>query len=201
MAGASFCTGAICNTTGDCCRVAGAGFGLSADGTSCGACPAGQFKSDAGAGLCSLCPSGQYSGVEGATSDTVCTICGGFTNAAQSTCSGGGMQWVLGSWGSQSCDAVCWSQGTAMTCYGAAAFKEVTSLAYFEDNVNNGQLGCSGGTSSSSWSYAPYQSSSSCYQGGGGTCGASSSSRTRFCPCACPAGKYSSTGSTAACQS
>ena len=131
MAGASLCTGTSCATTGDCCRVAGAGFGLSADGTSCGACPAGQFKSDTGAGLCSLCPSGQYSSVEGATSDTVCTICGGFTNAAQSTCTGGGMQWVLGSTAGQSCDAVCGSQGTAMTSYGAAAFKEVATLVEF----------------------------------------------------------------------
>ena len=88
-----------------------------------------------------------------------------------------------------------------MTCYGAAAFKEVTSLAYFEDNVNNGQAGCSGGTSSSGWNGAPYQSGSYCYYGDDGTCDSSTSSRTRFCPCACPAGQYSSTGSTAACQS
>ena len=114
------------------------------------------------------------------------------------------MQWVLGSTAGQSCDAVCGSQGTAMTCYGAAAFKEVTSLTHFEDNVNNGQAGCSGGTSSPSSyysSYAPYQSGSSCYYRDDGTCGSSNSYRTRFCPCACPAGQYSSTGSTAACQS
>ena len=149
-----------------------------------------------------MCPSGQYSGVEGATSDAVCTTCDGFTNAARTTCTGGGMQWVLGSTAGQSCDAVCGSQGTAMTCYGAAAFKEVTSLAYFEDNVNNGQAGCSGGNSSTSSSAAPYQSGSSCYYGDDGTCGSShSSSVTRFCPCACPAGQYSDTGSTAACQS
>ena len=111
------------------------------------------------------------------------------------------MQWVLGSTAGQSCDAVCGLQGTAMTCYGAAAFKEVATQAYYEDNVNNGQAGCSGGTDSSSDSYAPYQSGSSCYYGDDGTCDSSLFDTTRFCPCACPAGQYSDTGSTAACQS
>ena len=111
------------------------------------------------------------------------------------------MRWVLGSTAGQSCEAVCGSQGTATTCYGAAAFKEVTSLAYYEDNVNNGQAACSGGTSTSSVSYAPYQDGSSCNYGDDGTCASSSSSYIRFCPCACPAGQYSATGSTAACQS
>ena len=111
------------------------------------------------------------------------------------------MQWVLGSWVGQTCDAVCGSQSTVMTCYGAAAFKEVTSLTYFKDNVNNGQAGCSSGPYWSSNSRAPSQSGSSCYFGDDGTCGSSHSSYTRFCPCACPAGQYSDTGSTAACQS
>ena len=111
------------------------------------------------------------------------------------------MQWVFGSTEGQSCDEVCESQGTAMTCYGAAAFEEVTLLAYFEDNVNNGQAGCSGGTYYSSNSDAPYQWGSNCVYGDDGNCGSSYSSYTRFCPCACPAGQYSSTGSTAACQS
>ena len=125
------------------------------------------------------------------------------------------MQWILGSTTGQNCDAVCQSQGTTMTCYGALAFKEVTSLAYFSDNVNNGQAGCSGGTRRTEVgygypSYAPLVCTGSsgswcankCDYGDKGTCGVSANPYyTRFCPCACPAGQYSTTGSTAACQS
>ena len=72
---------------GQCC-LGGAGYGLSPDGTSCGLCPAGSYKSITGTGKCLPCAEGAGS-KEGWTA-----------------CMPGAVTWKLGSKG-DSCDTTC----------------------------------------------------------------------------------------------
>jgi hypothetical protein len=195
VAGASYCTGAGCNTTGDCCS-SSAGSGLSVDGSTCGTCPEGHFNNGtSGTGKCQACPLGQYADTPGASGCTVCSKA--FTNGG-TTCFEGGFVWRLGGEG-LSCTAACAAQAEgALLCYGESAFKEVVTAAYFNTNVKGG-VTCSG-TSSSTDSGAPFQYGSSCYYGSNGDCTSTYSDVRPFCACSCPAGQYSDTGSTAACK-
>jgi hypothetical protein len=182
---------------GQCC-LGGAGYGLSPDGTSCGFCPAGSYKSITGTGKCLPC-------AERAGSEE------GWT-----ACMPGAVTWKLGSKG-DSCDTTCSAAKDVGPCV-EEAFKaewsgDLMKKALVEPSKVLGSesvLDCSNGFGAETAASAPYRIISGlnngrcAYPPNGGinsTCAAQPRTTIRrMCPCGCPFGTTASAGTTGPCR-